>query len=205
MGGTFQLEAQDPLDYEEKASYAVTVTATDSDGNSATLPVTVTVTPIDEMPAVSGSGAGCEENSAKTGYDCEYAENGTPVRWRRSLPLTRRGTVVSWDVVSTSDNAVSDRRRGLHASRRTECSASRPPPTMKTRKPRIPPTMYVVIVQAADNAYEHRHVPPARPPTKTVTVDGDERGGAWEGDAHRQRCDPAPPSIRCCSRRWVWS
>ena len=47
---TVQLEAQDPLDIEEKASYAITVTATDSAGISATLPVTITVTPINEMP-----------------------------------------------------------------------------------------------------------------------------------------------------------
>ena len=57
MRGTFQLQAQGPLDKEEKASYAVTVTATDSDGNSATLPVTVTVMGVDEMPVVSVSGA----------------------------------------------------------------------------------------------------------------------------------------------------
>ena len=53
---TVKLQAQGPLDIEEKASYAVTVTATDSDGNSATLPVTVTVTPIDEEPVVILSG-----------------------------------------------------------------------------------------------------------------------------------------------------
>ena len=50
--GTVKLQAQVPLDKEEKASYSVTVTATDSDGVSATLPVTVTVTNVDEMPVV---------------------------------------------------------------------------------------------------------------------------------------------------------
>ena len=56
MRGTFQLEAQDPLDYEEKASYAVTVTATDSDGNSGSIDVTITVTDMDEMPEIMVGG-----------------------------------------------------------------------------------------------------------------------------------------------------
>ena len=109
MRGTFQLEAQGPLDREEKASYAVTVTATDSDGNSTTLPVTVTVTPVDEMPVVSGSGAGCEENADETGYDCEYAENGKdPVATFTATDPEM--AAVSWDLDTSvgADHALFD-------------------------------------------------------------------------------------------------
>ena len=97
---TVKLQAQGPLDIEEKASYAVTVTATDSAGNSTTLPVTITVTSIDEMPVVSGSGADCEENAGKTGYECEYAENGTgPVA--TFTATDPEGNPISWDLDET--------------------------------------------------------------------------------------------------------
>ena len=95
-----KLQAQDPLDYEDKASYAVTVTATDSDANSATLPVTITVTPVDEMPVVSGSGEGCEENTDKTGYECEYAENGNDAV-ATFTATDPEGNPVSWDLDET--------------------------------------------------------------------------------------------------------
>ena len=73
------------------------MTATDSDGNSATLPVTVTVTNVDEMPVVSSSGANCEENAGKTGYDCDYAENGKgPVA--TFTAVDPEGAAVSWDL-----------------------------------------------------------------------------------------------------------
>ena len=98
--GTVKLQAQDPLDYETKKSYSVEVTATDSDGEMATLAVTVTVANVDEMPAVSGSGANCEENANKTGYDCEYAENGTdPVA--TFTATDPEGAAVSWDLDTT--------------------------------------------------------------------------------------------------------
>ena len=43
------------------------------------------------------SGAGCEENSDKTGYDCEYAENGNdPVA--TFTAKDPEGAVVSWDL-----------------------------------------------------------------------------------------------------------
>ena len=73
------------------------MTATDSAGISATLPVTVTVTNVDEMPDVSGSVAGCEENAEKTGYECEYAEKGTgPVA--TFTAIDPEGAAVSWDL-----------------------------------------------------------------------------------------------------------
>ena len=55
---------------------------------------------------VSGSGAGCEENVAKTGYECEYAENGTgPVA--TFTATDPEGAAVSWDLDSTQAGLTS--------------------------------------------------------------------------------------------------
>ena len=67
-----KLQARDPLDYEDKASYAVTVTATDSDGLSGSIDVTITVTDMDEMPEIMVGGLVISGMSS-----VYYAENGT--------------------------------------------------------------------------------------------------------------------------------
>ena len=52
---TGQLMTKVYLDYEERASYSVTVTATEPGGESATQSVTITVTDVDEAPVLSGN------------------------------------------------------------------------------------------------------------------------------------------------------
>ena len=136
-----KLQAQHALDYETKKSYSVDVTATDSDANSATLPVTVTVTPIDEMPVVSGSGADCEENAGKTGYECEYAENGTgPVA--TFTATDPEGNPVLWDLTGGADLALfsisKDGVLSFNASPDYEGAGD---------------NMYEVTVRATDDAY----------------------------------------------------
>ena len=49
---------------------------------------------------VSGSGAGCEENTDKTGYDCEYGEEGTGPVATFTATDPERGPV-SWDLDTT--------------------------------------------------------------------------------------------------------
>ena len=163
-----KLQAQGPLDIEDKASYAVTVTATDSDGNSATLPVTVTVTPIDEMPMVSGSGAGCEEKADKTGYVCEYAENDTgPVA--TFTAADPEGAVVAWslDTIANNQDAIfSISKEGVLTFRES--------PDYETPATDVTDNMYMVTVLATDDAYDIA-VPSngeaLGQTTKTVTVE----------------------------------
>ena len=141
-----KLQAQDPLDKEEKASYAVTVTATDSDGSMATLAVTVTVTNVDEMPAVSRRpGAGCEENADETGYDCEYAENGRdPVA--TFTATDPEGAAVSWDLDEDGgdDNA-------LFAISKDGVLTFKSPPNYEASGT---DNMHEVTVRATDNMYD---------------------------------------------------
>ena len=63
--GTGQIMTKGALDYEARASYAVTITARDPGGESATKSVTITVTDVDELGMVSGDDT------------VDYAENGT--------------------------------------------------------------------------------------------------------------------------------
>ena len=158
--GEVKLQAQGPLDIEEKGSYAVEVTATDSDGSSATLSVTVTVTPVDEMPVVSGSGAGCEENAAKTGYDCEYAENDTdPVA--TFTATDPEGAAVWWDL----DGADS----GLFSISKDGVLSFKSPPNYELAADADTDNEYVVTVRATDNAYSIDNVA-GMVTTKLVTV-----------------------------------
>ena len=62
---TGQLQTKANLDFENKASYTVTVTATDKEDLSDSIEVTITVTDVDEGPEVSGAPTR------------DYAENGT--------------------------------------------------------------------------------------------------------------------------------
>ena len=98
-GGQVNLKATGQLDLEGKASYSVTVTATDSDSNSATLSVTIKVTNVDEKPEISG-GTDCEENTAGTGYECEYAENGTG-SVETFTAEDPEGATITWDLTGT--------------------------------------------------------------------------------------------------------
>ena len=159
-----KLQAQDPLDKEEKASYAVTVTATDSDGNMATLAVTVTVTDVDETPAVSGSGAGCEENADEMGYDCEYAENGKdPVA--TFTATDPEGAAVSWDL--DTDGGTD---HALFAISKDGVLTFKSPPNYESGTD----NMHEVTVRATDDMYDI-DVPdgedaPSKVTAKTVTV-----------------------------------
>ena len=174
--GTVKLQAQGPLDYETKKSYSVDVTATDSDGNSATLPVTVTVTPVDETPAVSGSGAGCEENADETGYDCDYAENGKdPVA--TFTATDPEGAAVSWDL-DTQGGAD----HALFSISKDGVLSFKSPPNYEPGTD----TMHSVTVRARDNmydiAYNETTMAPRDPKetTKlvTVTVTNEEEPGS---------------------------
>ena len=166
-----QLEAQVPLDKEDKASYAVEVTATDSDGSSATLVVTVKVTNADEMPDVSSSSADCEETSDKMGYDCDYEENGTgPVA--TFTATDPEGDPVLWDIVSIGDDSASVDAAVFKISKDGVLTFEKSPnyedPTAVTDN------TYVVIVRATDDAYDIA-VPDggtatSKAITKTVTV-----------------------------------
>ena len=165
-GEMVKLQAQHPLDREEKASYAVTVTATDSDATSATLTVTVTVTPIDEMPVVSGSGAGCEEKADKMGYECEYAENdtGAVVTFTATDP---EGAVVAWSLDDTGSALFSISKDGVLSFRES--------PDYETPASGVTDNMYIVTVLATDDAYDIA-VPsngdaPSQVTTKEVTVE----------------------------------
>ena len=60
---TGQLQTDDPLDYEAKKIYTVTVTATDPSGESDNITVTITVTDVNEAPVVGISAS------------IDYAEN----------------------------------------------------------------------------------------------------------------------------------
>ena len=142
--GTVKLQAQVPLDIEEKGSYAVTVTATDSDGNTATLAVTVSVTNADEMPDVSGSGAGCEEKTDKTGYECEYAENGTgPVA--TFTATDPEGAAVRWDLSGADQIAFSISKDGVLSFNSS--------PDFEAPGDADEANEYMVTVTATDNAY----------------------------------------------------
>ena len=187
--GEVQLEAQDPLDIEEKASYAITVTATDSAGISATLPVTITVTPINEMPDVSGSGAGCEENVAKTGYECEYAENGTgPVA--TFTATDPEGAAVSWDLDSTggADSAL------FSISKDGVLSFNSSPDYEATGTD----NMHEVTVRATDNAYSIDGIG-GQATTKVVTVEvtNEEEPGSVELTVNYQsESNPGQPVLQ---------
>ena len=140
-----KLQAQGPLDYETKKSYSVEVTATDSDGNKATLAVTVTVTDANEMPAVSGSGAGCEENADETGYDCEYAENGKdPVA--TFTATDPEGAAVSWDLDTTGGDDYE-----LFAISKDGVLTFKSPPNYEESGT---DNMHEVTVRATDNMYD---------------------------------------------------
>ena len=154
------LQAQGPLDKEEKDSYAVTVTATASDGTSATLPVTVKVDNINEMPDVSGSGADCEENAGKTGYECEYAEKGTgPVA--TFTATDPEGAAVSWDLDETggTDHAL------FNISKDGVLSFIKSPNYEEANTD----NEHMVTVRATDNMYDIAGVT-GMATTKTVTV-----------------------------------
>ena len=140
-----------------------------------------------------GSGAGCEENSDKTGYDCEYAENGNdPVA--TFTATDPEGNPVSWDLDETggADHllfAISkDGVLSFKSSPDYEASGT--------------DNQHEVTVRATDNAYDIAG-DAGNATTKTGDGRGDKRGGAWEGEAHRQWCDR--PASRCCSRRWMRS
>ena len=89
------MRTRDPLNYETKSSYSLTVTATDSSGSTATKAVTVSVTDVNEPPAkpaiptvgpASTNGhtslsvswnAPSNRGPVITDYDVEYRKNGT--------------------------------------------------------------------------------------------------------------------------------
>ena len=112
-----------------------------------------------------GSGAGCEETSAKTGYDCEYAENDTdPVA--TFTATDPEGAAVWWDLDDTggADHALFDiSKDGVL--------------TFKT-SPNYEATgtdnEHVVTVRATDDAYDidvpAGETAPSKAITKTVTV-----------------------------------
>ena len=168
LRSTVQLEAQVPLDKEDKASYSVTVTAMDSDGSSATLAVTVKVIGLDEMPDVSSSSADCEETSDKTGYACDYEEKGTgPVA--TFTATDPEGDPVLWDIVSSADSADAE---DFKISKDGVLSFKSSP----NFEPEGTGNTYVVIVRATDDAYDIAvpaadvDAPPSKATMKTVTV-----------------------------------
>ena len=101
---TGRLKTSAPLDYETRASYAVTVKAADDAGGEATIEVTIEVTDVDEQPdtpaapnvepapnttdslAVSWTAPGLNGGPEFTGYELRYGttEEGT---WSETGPL----------------------------------------------------------------------------------------------------------------------
>ena len=137
---------------------------------------------------VSGSGAGCEENVAKTGYECEYAENdtGAVATFTATDP---EGTPVSWDLDDTggADHALfsisKDGVLSFKSSPNYEASAD---------------NEHEVTVRATDNAYGIAGVT-GNATTKLVMVEvtNEEEPGSVELTVNYQsESDPGQPVLQ---------
>ena len=90
-----QLQTKAALDYEDKQTYAVTVTATDSLGETATARVTIKVMDVDEVPELDGQAS------------AQYAENDTgPVATYTAQDPERKDIVWSLDGDDAADFTI---------------------------------------------------------------------------------------------------
>ncbi len=85
---TRQLSTQAALDFETKASYAVTIKVDDGNGGSDTVAVTITVTDVDEPPSAPGAPSVSATSGSTTSLD---------VRWTAPTN-TGRPAIASYDL-----------------------------------------------------------------------------------------------------------
>ena len=147
---------------------------------------------------LSGSGADCEENADKTGYDCEYPEKGTgPVA--TFTATDPEGAAVSWDL--DEDGGA---QHALFRISKDGVLTFKKSPNYEDPATGVIGNMHAVTVRATDNAYDIAGDAGVAT-TKLVMVEVTNVEESGEGDAHRhnrhrrnrgRRC-------RCCSRRWV--
>ena len=80
--GSGQLQAKEPLDFEHKSSYEVTVTATDPSDASDSITVTITVTNVDEAGTVELSAVQPQVGTALTATLTDPDGETTSVTWQ---------------------------------------------------------------------------------------------------------------------------
>ena len=86
------LRTRASLDYESKASYAVTVKASDGHGNAATLAVTITVTDVDEAGSISFDSTAPAVGTALTASVADPDGSVSSMTWQWAKSATQAGT-----------------------------------------------------------------------------------------------------------------
>ena len=102
---TRQIKTKDPLDFESKSSYSVTITAEDTDNETGTVDVTITVTDVADDPTVS-IGEGSAEEGEDVTFEVTFSEPATKaatVSWTAS---TAAGTASSNDLSGTTSGTL---------------------------------------------------------------------------------------------------
>ena len=103
---TGQLRVRDPLDYESRASYSVTVTATDPSGASDSIEVSVNVTDADEPPGKPAAPAVSAESSTSLNVTWSAPANTGPVISGYGVRY-REGSSGAWTDAGHSGTAAS--------------------------------------------------------------------------------------------------
>ena len=136
-------------------------------------------------------GANCEENAGKTGYDCDYAENGKgPVA--TFTAVDPEGAAVSWDL----DDTWRGHSNALFSISKDGVLSFNSSPNYEATDT---DNTYEVTVRATDNMYGIAGVDgEATTKLVTVTVKNVEEPGSVALTVNA----PATAS-RCCSRRWA--
>ena len=129
-----QLQTKADLDFEEKASYTVTVTATDPGNLSDITTVNITVTNVDETPTVTGDSS------------INYAENGSEAV-ADYMAADPEGSQITWSLSGEDSGDFSISNAGL-----LTFSSSSPPPDYEAPTDADRDNIYLVNVLASDGA-----------------------------------------------------